>query len=116
MGTDNVDNLSAVLHGVGDIRLEQREVPTPGDNQLLIRVNVVGICGSDVHYWKAGAIGSYVVKEPMVLGHETSGTVAGMGSNVKGFVVGDRVAIEPGLPCRRCSHCKVRFICDFFLN
>ncbi|VDP45222.1 unnamed protein product [Heligmosomoides polygyrus] len=106
MSTDPVDNLSAVLYGVGDIRLEQREMPIPGDNQLLIRVYIVGICGSDVHFWKAGAIGNYVVKEPMILGHETSGTVAGMGVNVKGFAVGDRVAIEPGVPCRRCMQCK----------
>ncbi|KHJ78776.1 GroES-like protein, partial [Oesophagostomum dentatum] len=69
------DNLSAILYGVNDIRLEQREVPKPGDGQLLIKVNTVGICGSDVHYWTHGAIGSYVVKQPMVLGHETSGTV-----------------------------------------
>nr|CDJ81398.1 Alcohol dehydrogenase GroES and Alcohol dehydrogenase domain containing protein [Haemonchus contortus] len=100
------DNLSAVLYGVDDIRLEQREIPTPMANQLLIRVHTVGICGSDVHYWTHGAIGNFVVKEPMVLGHETSGTVAGVGSQVKGFAVGDRVAIEPGLPCRHCMHCK----------
>ncbi|CAJ0606899.1 unnamed protein product [Cylicocyclus nassatus] len=100
------DNLSAVLYGVDDIRLEQREIPVPNDNQLLIRVHTVGICGSDVHYWRHGAIGSYVVKEPMVLGHETSGVVAGMGAKVKGFKVGDRVALEPGVPCRFCHHCK----------
>ncbi|KAK5983412.1 Sorbitol dehydrogenase [Trichostrongylus colubriformis] len=100
------DNLSAVLYGVNDIRLEQRKIPTPADNQLLIRVHTVGICGSDVHYWTHGAIGNFVVKKPMVLGHETSGTVAGVGSHVKGFAVGDRVAIEPGVPCRHCMHCK----------
>ncbi|KAK6052844.1 GroES-like protein [Cooperia oncophora] len=76
------DNLSAVLYGVDDIRLEQRDIPTPADNQLLIRVHTVGICGSDVHYWTHGAIGNFVVKEPMVLGHETSGTVAGVGRSV----------------------------------
>ncbi|KHJ89260.1 GroES-like protein [Oesophagostomum dentatum] len=102
------DNLSAILYGVNDIRLEQREVPKPGDGQLLIKVNTVGICGSDVHYWTHGAIGSYVVKQPMVtvLGHETSGTVVGLGPNAKGFHVGDRVALEPGVCCRTCEHCK----------
>ncbi|KAL6743457.1 hypothetical protein Aduo_016496 [Ancylostoma duodenale] len=100
------DNLSAVLYGVNDIRLEQREIPKQADNQLLISVNTVGICGSDVHYWTHGAIGSFVVKEPMVLGHETCGTVAGVGAHVKGFSVGDRVALEPGVPCRGCEHCK----------
>ncbi|KAK5973753.1 Sorbitol dehydrogenase [Trichostrongylus colubriformis] len=92
----DVDNLSAVLYGVNDIRLEQKKIPSPADNELLIRVHTVGICGSDVHFWTNGAIGNFIVKEPMVLGHETSGTVAGVGSHVKGFVVGDRVAIEPG--------------------
>ncbi|WKY09650.1 hypothetical protein Q1695_002197 [Nippostrongylus brasiliensis] len=100
------DNLSAVLYGIDDIRLEQREIPTPADNQLLIRVHTVGICGSDVHYWKNGAIGKFIVNEPMILGHETSGTVAGLGSDVVGFQVGDRVAIEPGVPCRTCIYCK----------
>ncbi|EPB77995.1 GroES-like protein [Ancylostoma ceylanicum] len=101
------ENLSAVLYGVNDIRLEQREVPIPAANQLLISVNTVGICGSDVHFWKNGAIGNFVVKEPMVLGHETCGTVAGVGAHVKGFSVGDRIAIEPGIPCRECEYCKI---------
>ncbi|KAK6758988.1 hypothetical protein RB195_016297 [Necator americanus] len=100
------DNLSAVLYGIDDIRLEQREIPKPAENQLLISVNTVGICGSDVHYWTHGAIGSFVVKEPMVLGHETCGTVVGVGPSVKGFTAGDRVALEPGIPCRGCEHCK----------
>ncbi|KJH53762.1 putative chlorophyll synthesis pathway protein BchC [Dictyocaulus viviparus] len=100
------DNLSAVLFGVKDIRVVQREIPKPNSNQLLISVHTVGICGSDVHYWTHGSIGKYVVKEPMVLGHETSGTVVGMGCDVSGFKVGDRVALEPGIPCRCCDQCK----------
>ncbi|XGW07046.1 hypothetical protein V3C99_016950 [Haemonchus contortus] len=119
------DNLSAVMHGVNDLRLEQRKIPVPAGNQLLIsgdqssfsivwlthninlhRIHTVGICGSDVHFLTRGAIGKYVVEKPMVLGHETSGTVAGMGNLVKGFQVGDRVAIEPGVGCRFCMHCK----------
>lgn len=71
------------------------------------RVHTVGICGSDVHYYTHGAIGSFVVKEPMVLGHETSGTVSGIGPGVKGFQLGDKVAMEPGLPCMTCEICKV---------
>ncbi|VDL70846.1 unnamed protein product [Nippostrongylus brasiliensis] len=113
------DNLSAVLYGIDDIRLEQREIPTPADNQLLIRDSYFsGIPlphirpknipqkKSNVHYWKNGAIGKFIVNEPMILGHETSGTVAGLGSDVVGFQVGDRVAIEPGVPCRTCIYCK----------
>ncbi|MFH4983477.1 hypothetical protein AB6A40_010186 [Gnathostoma spinigerum] len=100
------NNLSAVLYGKGDLRMVDRPTPSPGPQQLLIRVHTVGICGSDVHYWTHGAIGPFVVHEPMVLGHETSGTVAAVGSAVKGFKVGDRVAVEPGIPCRICRFCK----------
>uniref|UniRef100_A0A914S9D2 Sorbitol dehydrogenase n=1 Tax=Parascaris equorum TaxID=6256 RepID=A0A914S9D2_PAREQ len=81
-------NLCTVLYAKNDIRMEERAMPVPKPNQLLIRVHTVGICGSDVHYWTHGAIGSFVVRQPMVLGHETSGTVAAMGSEVKGFKVG----------------------------
>ena len=66
----------------------------------------VGICGSDVHYWTHGAIGDFIVKAPMILGHESSGTVVKVGSNVTHLKVGDRVAIEPGYPCRFCDYCK----------
>lgn len=64
-----------------------------------------GICGSDVHYWQHGGIGSFILKEPMVLGHESAGVVAQVGDSVKSLKVGDRVAVEPGYPCRRCEHC-----------
>ncbi|XP_076056952.1 sorbitol dehydrogenase-like isoform X2 [Oratosquilla oratoria] len=66
----------------------------------------VGICGSDVHYLTKGAIGDFVVKAPMVLGHEAAGTVVKCGQNVKNLKPGDRVAIEPGVPCRMCEFCK----------
>uniref|UniRef100_A0A915DI02 Sorbitol dehydrogenase n=1 Tax=Ditylenchus dipsaci TaxID=166011 RepID=A0A915DI02_9BILA len=102
----STDNLSAVLHGINDIRMEQWPVPVANPNQLLIRVHTVGICGSDVHYVTAGHIGPFVVKEPMILGHESSGVVLGVGSAVKGFSVGDRIAMEPGVSCMHCKHCK----------
>ncbi|PAV78652.1 hypothetical protein WR25_22209 [Diploscapter pachys] len=101
------DNLSCILYGKNDIRLEQRPIPKAGPNQLLIRVKTVGICGSDVHYCLHGAIGNFIVKEPMVLGHESAGIVEAVGENVRGFSVGDRVAMEPGIPCRGCQHCKI---------
>lgn len=81
-------NPSVVLYGKGDIRIEDRPIPVPKPNQLLVKVHTVGICGSDVHYYTHGSIGRFVVREPMVLGHETSGIVVGMGSDVKGFAVG----------------------------
>lgn len=64
-----------------------------------------GICGSDVHYWQHGAIGHFVVKDPMVLGHESAGVVTQVGDAVKTLKVGDRVAVEPGYPCRHCFNC-----------
>ncbi|XP_072394653.1 sorbitol dehydrogenase-like [Diabrotica undecimpunctata] len=100
------DNLSAVLYGINDLRLEQRPIPVPKDNQVLLQMEVVGICGSDVHYLVSGRCGPFVVKDPMVIGHEASGTVVQVGKNVKNLKPGDRVAIEPGVPCRTCHHCK----------
>lgn len=97
---------AAVLHKARDLRLE--EVPTPeyGPDDVLVKIKSVGICGSDVHYWRTGAIGDFVVTEPMILGHEVAGVVAEVGANVKTLQVGDRVALEPGVPCRRCEVCK----------
>ncbi|XP_022104677.1 sorbitol dehydrogenase-like isoform X2 [Acanthaster planci] len=66
----------------------------------------VGICGSDVHYLVNGRIGDFIVKAPMILGHESSGIVSAVGEGVTDLKVGDRVAIEPGVPCRMCSFCK----------
>ena len=74
---------AAVLHGVGDLRVEA--VPAPGAPQAheaRIQINKVGICGSDVHYWEHGRIGDFVVREPMILGHECAGTVVEVGSAV----------------------------------
>ena len=77
----------------------------PGPHDVLVAVNYTGICGSDVHYWEHGAIGHFVVKDPMVLGHESAGTVVAAGTAVTGLKKGDRVALEPGYPCRRCEPC-----------
>jgi len=103
-GTD--DNLSAVLHKKGDLRLENRPIPVPKDDEVLIRMSAVGICGSDVSYLVKGYIGDFVVNSPMVLGHESAGVVAKCGKNVTSLKIGDRVAIEPGVPCRYCDNCK----------
>lgn len=100
------DNLTAILYGVNDIRLEQTPVEQPGHNEVLIEMACVGICGSDVHYLVKGRIGDFVVNEPMIIGHESSGVVAKLGNGVTNLKVGDRVAIEPGVPCRTCGFCK----------
>jgi len=100
------DNLTAVLHCANDIRLENRPIPQPGPNEVLLRMDQVGICGSDVHYWTHGRIGDFIVKAPMVLGHEASGIVHQIGKGVTHLKEGDRVAVEPGVPCRFCEFCK----------
>jgi D-xylulose reductase len=69
-----------------------------GPNDVRIAVHTVGICGSDIHYYEKGAIGPFVVREPMILGHEASGTVTEIGRDVKTLKVGDRVCMEPGIP------------------
>ena len=69
------DELAAVLYGKGDIRLEQRRPSDPGENEVLVRLDSVGICGSDVHQWLHGGIGDKLIKSPMVMGHEGAGTV-----------------------------------------
>lgn len=97
---------ATVLLGAGRLELQERAVPEPAPDEVLVRVRSVGVCGSDVHYYQEGRIGSYVVKEPLVLGHEASGVVVAVGSQVTDRRVGQRVAIEPQRPCRHCRHCK----------
>lgn len=73
---------------------------------MRVHVEQTGICGSDVHYWQRGRIGDFVLESPIVLGHESAGVVVETGRKVKNVKVGDRVAIEPGVPCRRCDFCR----------
>ena len=99
-------NLSFILNKPHDVTYQDRPKPSlKSEHDVLVAVNYTGICGSDVHYWEHGAIGHFVVKDPMVLGHESAGTVIETGSAVTSLVPGDRVALEPGYPCRRCSEC-----------
>ncbi|GGL44123.1 NAD(P)-dependent alcohol dehydrogenase [Phycicoccus endophyticus] len=97
---------ASVLRGVRDVVLEERPVPTCAPDEVLVRVLSVGVCGSDVHYYAHGRIGDYVVDSPLVLGHEVSGRIAAVGSDVDPGRVGQRVAIEPQRPCRVCEFCR----------
>jgi L-iditol 2-dehydrogenase len=99
-------NRAAVLHGPGDLRIEERPVPSPGPHEALLEILAVGICGSDVHYYEHGRIGSRVVTQPLVLGHETCGRVIALGSDVSKLRVGQRVCVEPGVPCGTCRDCR----------
>jgi L-iditol 2-dehydrogenase len=97
---------ASVLTGPQTIELQERPVPEPGPDEALVRVGSVGVCGSDVHYYKHGRIGSMVVEGPLVLGHEVGGTIVAVGDAVDSTRVGQRVALEPQRPCRRCRQCK----------
>ncbi len=97
---------AAVMRGTRKIQIEEYPVPPIGPDEVLIKVMAVGICGSDLHYYSHGRIGKYVVDKPFILGHECSGDIAAIGSNVQRFQVGDRVAVEPGVTCGRCDACK----------
>jgi L-iditol 2-dehydrogenase len=99
-------NRAAVMTKLEHIEIQERPEPEPGPRQAVVRIHAVGICGSDTAYFKIGRIGDYVVDGPIVLGHEVSGEVAKVGSEVTNVSVGDRVAIEPGTPCRDCKECK----------
>lgn len=102
-----IENPAIVLRKVGEIDLEVRPVPFIEEpHYVKIAIKATGICGSDIHYYRTGAIGKYVVKSPMVLGHESSGEVVEIGAAVTRVKVGDRVAIEPGVPSRYSDETK----------
>src|SRR5215218_3928734 len=97
---------AAVLHAPGEIRIEERDRPHPGPREVLVQVTAVGVCGSDVHYYEHGRIGPFVVDAPLILGHESAGRVVELGEGATKHAVGDRVALEPGVPCGRCRECR----------
>ena len=97
---------TAVMLGIGKMGFEEREIPQVKEDEVLVKLEYVGICGSDLHYYESGAIGDYVGKPPFVLGHEPGGTVVEVGRNVKHLKAGDRVALEPGKTCGHCEFCK----------
>ncbi len=88
------------------LRIEEREIPEPGPDEVLIQVKSVGVCGSDIHYFEHGRIADFIVEQPLVLGHEASGVVSAVGANVTDLDVGTTVAMEPGVPCGRCKECR----------
>lgn len=114
---------ASVLHGAKDLRIVQLHSPKkhnvlltlpqetrslfpPGPTDLQIAVRATGLCGSDLHYYRHYRNGDIIVHEPMSLGHESAGIVVDVGSEVKNFKVGDKVALEVGLPCEQCDRCK----------
>ncbi len=94
---------TARLYGVGDIRLVREPRPVPGPGEELVRVTAVGLCGSDLHWYREAGIGDARLERPLVVGHEFAGVIEG------GARHGQRVAVDPALPCTRCDLCQAGY-------
>ena len=99
-------NRMAYLDSEHRIVIREEPIPEPGPGQVLVEVKANGICGSDIHFWREGRLGPFVVTCPYVPGHEAAGVVARLGEGTAGFSPCDRVVIEPGLPCGQCRYCR----------
>lgn len=114
---------ASVLHAAKDLRLvslnfkrnfiiqlthvqEDRDITAPAADEIQIAVQSTGLCGSDLHYYNHGRNGDIIVREPLTLGHESSGTVVAVGADVKDVAAGDRVALEVGVSCENCEYCS----------
>ncbi|OBZ14976.1 alcohol dehydrogenase [Bacillus sp. FJAT-27264] len=100
-----MNNRAAFMTGLNKLEIREVAVPEPKASEVLVQLEYVGICGSDVHYLEHGKIGDFVVNGDFILGHECAGTVVATGSEVKQLKVGDRVALEPGVTCGHCEFC-----------
>ena len=96
---------ACVLHKQNDLRIEEVELAELGANDVLVDMAFGGICGSDLHYYLDGGFGPVRVIDPIILGHEVSGTIQAIGSAVTGLNVGDKVAVSPSQPCFECDYC-----------
>jgi L-iditol 2-dehydrogenase len=102
----NIPNPSLQVTAQRTIKVVPSPIEPPACDEVLIHIKVTGICGSDVHFWRSGCIGSLKVEGDCILGHEASGIILQVGSGVSNFQTGDRVAIEPGVPCEACFLCR----------
>ncbi|MFC6823683.1 zinc-dependent alcohol dehydrogenase family protein [Halopelagius fulvigenes] len=93
---------TATLTDVGEIEVQERERPEPTESDVIVEIGACGVCMTDYHMYH----GTFAVDTPLVLGHESAGTVVDVGEDVTGLDVGDRVAINPTVPCTNCSYCK----------
>ena len=97
---------TAVMENIGKIGYTQRDIPKPGIGEVLVKIEYVGVCGSELHYFQHGRIGDFIVHYPFVLGHEAAGTVVDAAPGVTHLKPGDRVALEPGKTCGQCEFCS----------
>jgi len=98
--------LTCRIHAKEDLRVEPEAEPKIEPGQVLIRLGAGGICGSDLHYYFEGRNGSFVIREPLIPGHEASGTVARIGEGVTRVKPGDKIAVSPSQACGRCDYCR----------
>jgi L-idonate 5-dehydrogenase len=98
--------LTCRIHAKEDLRIEPAEDPQIGPGQVLIRLGAGGICGSDLHYYFEGRNGSFVIREPLIPGHEASGVVARVGPGVTRVKPGDKIAVSPSHACGHCDYCR----------
>ena len=98
--------LGVVIHAPRDLRVENVAIIPPGPGEVAVRVQAGGICGSDLHYYQHGGFGAIRIKQPMVLGHEIAGVVSDVGAGVTQLHTGQRVAVDPSLPCGVCRYCR----------
>ncbi|MFJ1969375.1 L-idonate 5-dehydrogenase [Streptomyces sp. NPDC087903] len=107
MGSARRTRMRAVVaHGAGDLRLEERQVPSPGPGEVAVDIRYGGICGSDLHYWRHGAVGEFRLREPLVLGHEIVGRVREAGPGASAPAPGTPVAVHPLASCGACRQCR----------
>ena len=97
---------AAVMTDIMETELVEKDIPGIKDDEVLVKVEYVGVCGSDLHYYEQGRIGDVRVQFPFILGHEAAGEVVKLGKNVTHLMIGDKVALEPGKTCGHCEFCK----------
>ncbi|WMD18785.1 L-idonate 5-dehydrogenase [Achromobacter seleniivolatilans] len=98
--------LNCAIHGAQDLRLDEQAPEPLGPTQVRVGVKAVGICGSDLHYYRHGRVGDFVIREPLTPGHEASGQVLEVGAAVTAVKPGDRVALDPARTCGICRYCR----------
>ena len=101
-----MENKAIFMSGTNNMVWKDIPMPDVKGNEVLVKLEAVGICGSDMHYYQHGRIGDFIVDGDFILGHEAAGTVVEIGKNVRNLKVGDRVALEPGKTCGKCEFCK----------